>query len=56
TEVCGIKDGIIVLNDIFRFETSEDANGESSFKAVNKPKKLSKFRKAKINLEDKLFC
>ena len=54
TEVSGIKDGNIVLNDIFRFEIADCLeNGEvtGEFKLINKPTNVSRFKKRSIQLE-----
>jgi pilus assembly protein CpaF len=57
TEVSGIKDGNIVLNDIFRFEiTDHMETGEviGEFKLVNQPANIARFKKRGIQL-DKIF-
>ena len=57
TEVAGIRDGEVVLNDIFRFEITAcspagDITGE--FKLVNRPTNVSRFGKRGIQL-DRVF-
>lgn len=54
TEIAGMKDGQVVLNDIFRFEITEyRETGEvfGEFKLVNKPANLERFKKRGIRLE-----
>jgi len=54
TEVGGVRDGQIILDDIFRFEISDHLEtGEvvGEFKLINKPAKLDRFRKRGIKLE-----
>jgi len=54
TEVSGIKDGNIVLNDIFRFEITDHLEtGEviGEFKLVNQPANIARFKKRGIQLE-----
>jgi pilus assembly protein CpaF len=55
TEVAGIKDGNVLLNDIFRFEiTGHAENGAvtGEFKLVNKPANLARFQKRGIRVEE----
>jgi pilus assembly protein CpaF len=54
TEVVGLRDGAIVLNDIFRFEILsclETGEVTGEFKLANKPSDLSRFRDRGIPLE-----
>jgi len=55
TEVAGIKDGNVLLNDIFRYEiTGHAENGAvtGEFKLVNKPANLARFQKRGIRVEE----
>jgi pilus assembly protein CpaF len=55
TEVCGMSDGQVCLNDIFRYEISGHAvNGTvtGEFKLVNQPKNLGRFHKRGIRVEE----
>jgi pilus assembly protein CpaF len=55
TEVAGMKDGEIVLNDIFRFEIAGlDENGQvmGEFKLINRPINTMRFIKRGIRIEE----
>jgi pilus assembly protein CpaF len=55
TEVAGMKDGEIILNDIFRFEFAGLAeNGQviGEFKLVNRPVNTERFKKRGVRIED----
>ncbi len=59
TEVSGIQDGQVVLNDIFRYEiTGHAANGAvtGEFKLVNQPANLARFQNRGIRVEDIFHC
>lgn len=54
TEVAGVKDGEIILNDIFRFEfagMSENGRVRGEFKLMNRPSDLNRFLKRGIKME-----
>jgi pilus assembly protein CpaF len=54
TEVCGIRDGSVELNDLFRFEIGAvSASGQvtGDFRAVGKPRNLDRFRKRGVEVE-----
>jgi len=54
TEVAGLHDGHIALNDIFRFELTDSDDGmiRGEFKLVNKPAHTARFRKRGLRLDD----
>jgi pilus assembly protein CpaF len=55
TEVAGMKDGEIILNDIFRFEFGGlDENGQviGEFKLINRPVNTERFKKRGIRIEE----
>jgi pilus assembly protein CpaF len=54
TEVNGLRDGSVVLNDLFRHEITDiTAEGRvtGQFRTVNKPADLSRFRKRGISID-----
>lgn len=55
TEVSGVKDGQVVLNDIFRYEIlAHSANGEvvGEFKLANRPANLERFKNRGVDLDN----
>jgi pilus assembly protein CpaF len=55
TEVIGLKDGNVALNDIFRYEiTGQLESGEvtDEFKLIGKPANLERFKKRGIRVEE----
>jgi len=58
TEVQDLKDNHIILNDIFRYQiegVSEDLIPQGKFKALNKPKFFSLFKKKGVKINEKIF-
>jgi pilus assembly protein CpaF len=55
TEVAGMKDGEIILNDIFRFEfegLAENGQVIGEFKLINSPVNTERFKKRGIRIEE----
>jgi pilus assembly protein CpaF len=55
TEVAGMKDGEIILNDIFRFEfegLNENGQVIGEFKLINSPVNTERFKKRGIRIEE----
>jgi len=55
TEVAGIRDGSVLLNDIFRFELTDHSEGGQvigQFKLINRPANLDRFKKRGIKLDE----
>ena len=54
TEVAGLQDGNVVLNDIFRYQISgpgEPGGTVGEFRLLNQPRNLERFHKRGVRLE-----
>jgi pilus assembly protein CpaF len=54
TEVTGLQDGNVILNDIFRYEIesqSASASTIGNFRLVNQPRNVERFRKRGVRLD-----